>query len=70
MKLAFRIKNKTTGKFVKDYNEVMRSAGLTLEMGFEDVGIQSDGTPVVFDKCGSFGYLDTKHYEMVIMSDT
>ena len=33
---------------------------------FEDIGMQGDGTPVVFNKCGDFGYLDSNIYRVDI----
>jgi hypothetical protein len=69
MKLSFRVKNKSTGQFTEDYDAMMDKSDLDSRMGFEDIGIQSDGTPVIFDKCGSFGYLSNE-FELVVMSDT
>jgi hypothetical protein len=53
---------------VVDTNLLMTLAGLDLGMGYEDVGIQSDGSPVVFDKCGNFGYLDPERYRFIFDS--
>jgi hypothetical protein len=50
MKLSFRIKEKSTKKITEDFDTMMDKSGLDSRMGFEDVGIQSDGTPVIFDK--------------------
>ncbi len=50
--------DRETGKEISDEDELMKMAKLHAGMGFEDIGIQRDGTPVVFDKCGNFGYLD------------
>jgi len=69
MKICFRVKNKSTGEFTKDYDLMMDKSGIDHRMGYEDIGIQADGTPVIFDKCGNFGYLSDE-FEMVIMSDT
>jgi len=68
MKLCFKIKNVRTGEFTKDYSTVMNKSGLDSGMGFEDIGVQSDGTPVIFDKCGNFGYLSGE-FRLVILSD-
>ena len=68
MKLSFRVKNKSTGQFTEDFESVMNKSGLDSRNGFEDIGIQSDGTPVIFDKCGSFEYLSDE-FELVIMSN-
>lgn len=72
MKISFRIRIKITGDFSEDYDSMMDKSGIDSRMGFEDFGIQSDGTPVIFDKCGNFGYLSDE-FEMVVMgvmSDT
>jgi hypothetical protein len=69
MKLSFRVKEKATGEFTVDYDSMMEKSGLKSVMGFEDIGIQSDGCPVIFDKCGNFAYLSDE-YKMTIMSDT
>ena len=68
MKVCFRVKNKKTGEFIEDYDHIMDDSGMDSRMGFEAIGVQDDGTAVVFDKCGNFVYLSGK-YELVIMSD-
>lgn len=55
-----------TGAIIQNRNRLMKEAGLTIGLGFEEIGIQSDGTPVVFDRCGNFGYLDINKYHVVI----
>ena len=67
MKVSFRVKDKKTGEFIDDGGELMERSGLNLHMDFEDIGIQSDGTPVIFDKCGGFSYLNTDIFELVTM---
>ena len=66
MKLSFRVKDKGTGDFTEDYDHMMGLSGLDPRLGFEDIGIQSDGTAVIFDKCGKFGYLSSA-FELVVM---
>ncbi len=68
MKICFRVRDKSSGKFTGDYDLMMGKSGLDPRMGFEDVGIQSDGTPVIFDKCGNFGYLSDEFELLVIGS--
>jgi len=68
MKISFRVKLKSTGKYAEDFNLIMSKSGLDSAMGFEDIGIQSDGTPVIFDKCGNYEYLSDE-FELVVMSD-
>ena len=70
MKLSFRVKDRKSGKFIDDGDELMRRSNMDVNMRYEDIGIQSDGTPVIFDKCGNFQYLDTDCFELVVMSDT
>lgn len=53
-------------KFITDENELMIAANLDCNMGFDCIGFQSDGQPVVFDRCGGFGYLDQNIYNVVI----
>lgn len=67
--LSFEVKEKSTGNFTKDFDLMMNDSGLDSRIGFEDIGIQSDGTPVIFDRTGRFGYLSDE-YELVIISDT
>jgi len=69
MKLSFRVREKATGEFSEDFDLMMDKSGIDSRMGFEDIGIQSDGTLVIFDKCGTFGYLSDE-FELVVMSDT
>ena len=68
MNIAFRVKLRGTDEYVTDYDKVMSDSGLEPRMGYEDIGIQSDGTPVIFDKCGGFGYLSGK-YDMEVLKD-
>jgi len=69
MKIAFKVREKVSGEFTDDFDYIMDKSGIDSRMGFEDIGIQSDGTPVIFDKCGNFGYLSDE-FELVMMSDT
>jgi len=54
---------------VSDTDILMKKAGLNVGMGFEGIGLQDDATPVVFDRCGGFGYLDSNEYRVVIEFD-
>jgi hypothetical protein len=51
--------DKQTGQEITDPEEIIKHSDLALGVRFESFGIQSDGQPVIFDKCGRFGYLDT-----------
>jgi hypothetical protein len=48
----------------------MKETGQDRLMRFEDFGIQSDGTLIVCDKCGNFGYLNQSRFELKIMTET
>ncbi len=54
-------------RFIFDESLLMELADLDLYMKFEAVGVQDDGQPVVFDKCGNFGYLDPDRYKAVVI---
>ncbi|MFK5893174.1 MAG: hypothetical protein QM504_08145 [Pseudomonadota bacterium] len=55
--MAMTVIVKDTGKQLDNYDLIMEKSGLDPRMGFEDIGVQSDGTAVIFDKCGGFSYL-------------
>ena len=69
MRFSYKVKIKKTGEFTEDYNQIMKDSDNGSGMSkFEALGMQTDGTPVVFDKCGKFGYLAEK-YELVAIAD-
>lgn len=45
-----------------DTDDLMRECGLDPAYRYEDIGLQGDGTIVIFDKCGNFGYVDSDKY--------
>ena len=49
-----------------DENWLMEIGKLDPRMGFESVGLQADGTAIVCDKCGNFGYLDDSKVKLII----
>jgi hypothetical protein len=61
-----RIFNLETKEFLDDPVALMNAALMDSRMEFEAVGIQDDYTPVVFDKCGNFGYLDPNVYGIAV----
>jgi len=61
---------KETGIEVTDGDMLLALADVDGGCKFESVGIQSNGTPVVFDKCGNFGYLDYQNFEVIICLST
>jgi len=62
-----KILDKENMQSVTDPKILMELAGFDWRMGYEAVGVQDDGTPVVFDKCGNFGYLDSARYQAVFV---
>lgn len=56
--------NKETKQRIKDEDLLMALASMEKYCDFEDIGVQGDGTPVIFNKCGGFGYLDSNVYEV------
>lgn len=67
MKACMVIVDAETGERIKDHEELMRISGQDPRMGFEAVAIQDDGAAIICDKCGNFGYLDPKRYELRLM---
>lgn len=68
MKVAVRIFDNVEQRYVdNDQDALMDAAGIDRGMRFEDYAMQSDGTLIVCDKCGNFGYLDYKRYELKVM---
>ena len=60
--------DKKTGSEMTDEEAIMTEGGLDVHgCGFEDFALQSDGTIVVMDKCGNFGYLDLDKYKVAIV---
>jgi hypothetical protein len=55
-----------TGKVVDDTDDLMKAAGISPAMGYKEIGIQGDGTPVVFDRFGQFWYLDRTIYHVIV----
>ena len=70
MKIAFRIYDNERHGYVKVPDFLMKLSGQDPAMGFEDIAVQSDGTVIICDKCGNFGYLDSNRYELKIMTET
>jgi len=62
--------DRDTNKVVDDPEILLKAAGLESSRGkYEDIGIQSDGQPVVFDKNGVFGYLDINNFRIILDLD-
>jgi len=71
MKIAMRIYDNQNCEYVEnDTDLLMKESGQDRLMRFEDFAIQSDGTLIVCDKCGNFGYLNQSRFELKIMTET
>lgn len=68
MKICMVIKDKLTGEVLSG-DDLMRSVNLDPCMRFEAIAVQDDGTPIICDNCGNFGYVDTNKYDFCILSD-
>ena len=55
-----------TGQEITSEDLLMTYAEMDRYCDFEDIGMQGDGAPVVFNKCGDFGYLDSNIYRVDI----
>lgn len=64
--MKMRIFDIGSGREEDNTDILMKKAGLDVGMGFEGIGLQDDATPVVFDRCGGFGYLDSDKYRVTI----
>ena len=64
MKLTLRIFDSQTSNYIEDSDQLMELAGLDSRMGFEAIAIQDDGTAIICDRCGNFGYLDSSRYRI------
>ena len=63
--MTIKIWDKENQEFVTSKTELCDHAGFGVGQKYEEVGVQGDGTPVVFDKCGNFGYLDATRFVAV-----
>jgi len=70
MKYKIAVIDKTTNRKITAEDFLMKEADMVDYCGFEDIGMQEDGTPIVFDKCGNFGYLNPDKYEVRISLST
>ena len=64
IKLAMYVVNNKEDKPVDSEELMLHHFGKAHYCDFEEIGIQSDGTGVIFDKCGNFEYLETDTYTM------
>ena len=63
-RVTLQIFDSQTGKYITNGVQLMELAGLDSRMGFESIAIQDDGTAIICDKCGNFGYLDSSRYTL------
>lgn len=66
MRIVMRVYEIENKKYVDDVDELMSISGQDKAMGFEAVAVQDDGTIIICDKCGNFGYLDPEKYKINI----
>jgi len=64
--MRLRIFDKVNKRFEEDPAILCRRAGFHVLWEFHDIGVQGDGTPVVFARGGGFDYLDSNLYSVVI----
>ena len=64
MEMIMRIYDIENKEYIEDGDTLMRVSGQDPRMGFESVAVQGDGTPIVCDQCGNFGYLDPNKYQV------
>ena len=63
VKIRIRIFDKETKTYVQEHEDfLMKQAGLNPRIKFESVAIQENGSLIVCDSCGNFGYLDTDRF--------
>lgn len=62
---AMMLQDTQTGAFMEDEATLMALAHLDPQLGFEAIGMLDDETPIVCDRCGSFGYLDGRRFKIV-----
>jgi len=56
--MILTIFDRKTGSEITNGNDILKMSDLETKFNYESFGVQSNGQPVVFDKCGNFGYLD------------
>ena len=59
-----RVFDSQTGKYIDNGDDLMELAGLDSRLRFEAIAIQNDGTVIICDKCGNFGYIDSSRYSL------
>lgn len=67
MEVSLKVFDSKAGVYLEGGDCAMNLAGLDPRLGFEAFGVQDDGTPVVFDRCGNFGYLDSDRYKVELV---
>lgn len=68
--MKFIVFDRNENREIDDCDELMKLSGQDPRMGFESVAIQDDGTPIVCDKCGNYGYLDGSRYGFRIVIES
>jgi hypothetical protein len=53
--------------FYDEIDRIMHNTGLVIYgCDFEEIGLQSDGTIIICNKCGQFEYIDSNLYSIKI----
>lgn len=66
--MNIEIWDRETKTIILDFDQIMSDAGL-VHGKFEDIAVQRDGTIIVCDKCGKFGYIDESKYTVLFNGD-
>ena len=64
MEFELRVFDSQTGEYIEDNDQLMELAGLDSRLRFEAIAMQDDGTVIICDKCGNFGYIDSSRYSL------
>ena len=67
--MKITIRDRETREEIIDTDRLMNEADMERYCDFEDIAIQGDGTLIICNKCGDFGYLDKGKY-LIIMDAT
>jgi len=66
MNYKLTIISKENGTEITDGDLLMSLADIDTGCHFSGVGMDNEGIPLVFDKCGHYGELDWEKYQVVI----
>lgn len=67
MKLLIKVYDHEKERYIENDGELLMTAvGFDPRLGFEELAIQSNGTAIVCDRCGSFEHLDNDRFEVSV----